>query len=109
MAYKDRAALKCADLVYNGRWFTPLKEGSDAFINTTQEMGTGDVRLKRYKGNVIIAGRRLPHSLCREDYVTFGEDNVYDQQDALGFINLFGLPIEVRALITGAGQHNETK
>lgn len=78
-------------------------------VNTRHATVAGDVRLKCYKGTVIIAGRRSPHSFYRDDYVTFGEDNIDDQKDALGFSNLFGLPITVRAPITGAGQHNETK
>jgi argininosuccinate synthase len=107
MHYKDQVALKYADLVYNGQWFTPLKDALDAFVNATQETVTGDVRIKLYKGNCIVIGRRSPHSLYREDYVTFGEDSVYDQQDAIGFINLFGLPLKVRSLILGTGQGQE--
>jgi argininosuccinate synthase len=96
---KDRIALDYADLVYNGRWFTPLREHFDAFVKSTQVNVTGEVRLLLYKGNVIIVGRRSPHSLYREDLATFGEDTVYNQKDAEGFIRLYGLPLKVHALI----------
>jgi argininosuccinate synthase len=99
--YKDRLAHKYAELVYNGQWFTPLKEALDAFVAATQRPVSGDVRLKLYKGNCTVVGRRSPHSLYREDFATFGEEDVYDQQDAAGFINLFGLPLKVRALVEG--------
>ncbi len=106
--YKDLVAQRYAELVYNGQWFTPLKEALDAFVDTTQRPVTGDVRLKLYKGNCIVTGRRSPHSLYREDFATFGEEDVYDQRDAAGFINLFGLPLKVRALIEGRGQDGRT-
>ncbi|MDP9371115.1 MAG: argininosuccinate synthase [Chloroflexota bacterium] len=106
--YKDLVAQRYAELVYNGQWFTPLKEALDAFVDTTQRPVTGDVRLKLYKGNCIVTGRRSPHSLYREDFATFGEEDVYDQKDAAGFINLFGLPLKVRALIEGRGQDGRT-
>ncbi len=98
--YKQQTALKFADLVYNGQWYTPLREALTAFVNTTQRTLSGTVRLKLYKGNVILVGRKSPHSLYREDYVTFEEDDVYNQQDAEGFIRLFGLPLKVQALVT---------
>jgi len=97
--YKQLLALKYADLVYNGLWFTPLREAFDAFVQRTQKLVTGSVRLKLYKGNIIMAGRRSPFSLYREDYATFGEEDVYNQEDAVGFIKLFGLPLKVRALL----------
>ena len=97
--YKQLIALKYADLVYNGQWFTPLREALDAFVKVTQQTMTGQVRLKLYKGNVILAGRRSPYSLYREDFATFGEDDVYNQADAEGFIKLFGLPMKVSAMI----------
>ncbi len=97
--YKELVANKYAELVYYGLWFTPLKEALDAFITKTQEHVTGDVRLKLYKGNIIVAGRRSPYSLYREDVATFMHDEVYNQQDAQGFINLFGLPLSVRAMV----------
>jgi argininosuccinate synthase len=99
MHYKDILAVKYAELVYNGLWYTRLREALDAFVNVTQENVTGTVRLKLYKGNVIIAGRKSPRSLYREDYASFGEENVYNQQDAHGFIQLFGLPVKVEALL----------
>ncbi len=98
MQFKDLVALKYAELVYQGLWFTPLREALDAFIDNTQGPVTGTVRLKLYKGNVIPAGRQSPFSLYREDFATFGYEDVYDQSDAEGFIRLFGLPLKVRAL-----------
>ncbi len=97
--YKQQVALRYADLVYDGKWFTPLREALDAFVRETQKTVTGTVRLKLYKGNVWVVGRKSPYSLYREDYATFGEDDVYNQKDAEGFIKLFGLPLKVRALI----------
>ena len=97
--YKQVIALKYADLVYNGQWFMPLREALDAFVCETQKMLTGAVRLKLYKGNVILVGRKSPFSLYREDYATFGQEDVYNQKDAEGFIRLFGLPMKVRALL----------
>jgi argininosuccinate synthase len=96
---KDTFALDYADLVYNGRWFTPLREHYDAFVRSTQERVTGDVRLKLYRGNTMIAGRRSPYSLYREDLATFEADDIYNQQDAEGFIRLYGLPLKVQALL----------
>ncbi len=97
--YKQQVALKYADLVYNGQWFMPLREALDAFVRETQRTVTGVTRLKLYKGNVILVGRKSPHSLYREDYATFGQEDVYNQKDAEGFIRLFGLPLKVRALL----------
>ncbi len=97
--YKQIIALRYAELVYNGQWFTPLRQALDEFVKKTQETMTGTVRLKLYKGNVILVGRKSPHSLYREDYATFGQEDVYNQKDAEGFIRLFGLPMKVRALI----------
>lgn len=98
MQFKDLVALKYAELVYNGLWFSPLREALDAFVDATQGPVTGIVRLKLYKGNIIPAGRKSPFSLYREDFATFGQEDVYDQSDAEGFIHLFGLPLKVRAL-----------
>ena len=95
--YKEQIALKFADIVYNGQWFTPLRESLSAFVDKTQETVTGEVKLKLYKGNMINAGMTSPYSLYSEEYATFGEDAVYDQKDSAGFINLFGLPITVQA------------
>ncbi len=97
--YKAGLAQKYADLVYNGQWFTPLREAMDAFVDKTQETCTGEVKLKLYKGNIINAGVTSPYTLYSEDFASFGEDDVYDQKDSAGFINLFGLPIKVKALL----------
>lgn len=96
--YKQQIALKFADIVYNGQWFTPLREALSSFVDTTQETVNGDVKLKLYKGNIINAGVTSSDSLYDEDIATFSEDEVYDQMDSQGFINLFGLPIKVKAL-----------
>ncbi len=90
-------APKMADLVYNGQWFTPLREAIDAFVNKTQETVTGDVKLKLYKGNLINAGVTSPYTLYDEQTASFGEDEDYNQADSAGFINLFGLPIKEKA------------
>lgn len=95
--YKEIIALKFAELVYNGQWFTPLREALSEFVNKTQETVTGEIKLKLYKGNIINAGMTSPYSLYSEEYATFGEDAVYNQKDAEGFINLFGLPITVKS------------
>ena len=97
--YKDVIAQRYAELVYYGLWFTPLREAMDAFVRKTQQTVTGTVRLKLYKGSCTVVGRKSPYSLYREDYATFGEEDVYDQADAQGFINLFGLPLKVKALL----------
>lgn len=95
--YKQQAGLKFAELVYFGQWFTPLREALSAFVDKTQETVTGDVKLKLYKGNIIDAGVTSPYSLYDKEIATFDEDQVYDQNDSAGFINLFGLPIQVYA------------
>ena len=99
MHFKQHVAVKFADLVYNGQWFTPLREALSAFVDSTQQTVTGDVRLKLYKGNIVNAGVTSPYSLYDEDIATFAEDDVYDQKDSAGFINLFGLPIKVQAMM----------
>ena len=99
MHFKQHVAVKFADLVYNGQWFTPLREALSAFVDSTQQTVTGDVKLKLYKGNIINAGVTSPYSLYDEDIATFAEDDVYDQKDSAGFINLFGLPIKVQAMM----------
>ena len=104
--YKQQIALKFADLVYNGQWFTPLREALSAFVDSTQQNVTGDVKLKLYKGNMINAGVTSPYSLYNEEIATFAEDDCYDQMDSKGFINLFGLPIKVKALME---QKNKNK
>ena len=95
--YKKNLANTFADLVYDGKWYTPLREAMSAFVDSTQEYVTGDVKFKLYKGNIIDAGVTSPYSLYDEEIATFDEDEVYDQNDSAGFINLFGLPIKVRA------------
>ena len=95
--YKEIIALKFADLVYNGQWFSPLRESLSAFVSKTQETVTGEIKLKLYKGNIVNAGMTSPYSLYSEEYATFGEDGVYNQKYAEGFINLFGLPTVVNS------------
>ncbi len=98
-SFKQMVGIRFAELVYDGMWFSPLREALSAFVDETQKTVTGLVRLKLYKGNIISAGAKSPYSLYSQEYVTFGEDEVYNQADATGFINLFGLPLTVRALM----------
>ncbi|MGN0550277.1 MAG: argininosuccinate synthase, partial [Acutalibacteraceae bacterium] len=95
--YKQNVANRFAELVYYGQWYTPLREALSAFVDSTQQTVTGEVKFKLYKGNIIDAGVTSPYSLYDEEIATFDEDEVYDQNDSAGFINLFGLPIKVRA------------
>ncbi len=97
--YKMQMAIKFSEIIYNGQWFTPLREAMSAFADSTQQNVTGEVKLKLYKGNIIDAGMTSPHSLYSEEMATFGEDEIYNQADSAGFINLFGLPIKVKALL----------
>lgn len=99
MHFKEIVSSRFAELVYFGQWYTPLREGLSAFIDSIEENVTGQVRLKLYKGNIINAGVSSPYSLYSEDIATFGEDDIYNQKDSEGFVNLFGLPITVRALL----------
>ena len=99
MHKKQELAITFADLVYNGQWYTPLREALSAFVDKTQEKVTGKVRIKLYKGNMIKAGVWSDYSLYSEEIATFEEDEVYNQKDAEGFINLFGLPIKVQAQV----------
>ena len=92
--YKQQVAIPSGELVYDGKWYTPLREALSAFVDSTQEYVTGDVKLKLYKGNIIDAGMTSPYSLYDEDTATFDEDEVYNQADAAGFINLFGFIYE---------------
>ena len=96
--YKEQVALKFGELVYNGLWYTPLRKALSAFVSETQKTVTGDVKLKLYKGNIIPASVTSPYSLYSAGMATFDEDDCYDQSDSAGFINLFGLPLKVRAL-----------
>ena len=97
--YKQGVSYKFAELVYNGQWFTPLREALSAFVDETQKTVTGEVRLKLYKGNIINAGVTSPYTLYDEEVATFGEDAIYNQKDSEGFINLYGLPIKVKAML----------
>ena len=97
--YKELVAQRYAELVYDGMWFSQLREALDAFVDSTQRTVTGTVRLKLYKGNIISAGSKSEYSLYSHDFVTFEEDDVYNQADGTGFVNLFGLPLKVRALM----------
>ena len=98
--YKDQVAVKFAELVYNGLWFTPLREGLSAFVDVTQQYVTGTAKLKLYKGNCIGAGVTSPYSLYMEDIATFGDSGeLYSHKDSAGFINLYGLPLKVQAMM----------
>ena len=98
-SFKQQVSIRYSELVYDGMWFSPLREALDGFVNETQKTVTGTVRMKLYKGNIYSAGVKSPYSLYSKEYVTFGEDEVYNQADATGFINLFGLPLQVRAMM----------
>ena len=106
---KQELAITFAELVYNGQWYTPLREALSAFVDKTQERVTGKVKIKLYKGNMIKAGAWSDYSLYSEEIATFGEDHVYDQADATGFINLFGLPIKVQAQVDAAVKAKKNK
>lgn len=97
--FKQQVALKFADILYNGQWYTPLREALSAFVDETEKNCTGEVKLKLYKGNVINAGVTSPYTLYDEETASFGEDDNYNQNDSAGFINLFGLPIKVKAML----------
>ena len=99
MHYKELVAHRFAELVYFGQWYTPLREALSAFVSSTQQTVTGDVKVKLYKGNIINAGVTSPYTLYSEDFATFDADDVYNQKDSAGFINLFGLPIKVKAIL----------
>jgi argininosuccinate synthase len=100
--YKQKLALDYAELVYNGLWFTPLREALDAFFEVTSRTVTGEVTLRLYKGNIEPVSRKSPYSLYSLNIASFTMGAEYDQKDALGFINLIGLPIKMRAAVTGA-------
>lgn len=97
--FKQQVALKFADILYNGQWYTPLREALSAFVDETEKNCTGEVKLKLYKGNIINAGVTSPYTLYDEETASFGEDDNYNQNDSAGFINLFGLPIKVKAML----------
>jgi argininosuccinate synthase len=94
---KDGLASRYADLVYEGRWWTPEREALDALVNVTQRYVTGSVRMRLFKGNLTVQSRTSPYSLYSEAYATFSKDEVYNQADAGGFIRLFGLPVRMTA------------
>ena len=98
LSYKKGIANKFADIVYEGKWFTPLREAVCAFVASTQEYVTGEVKFKLYKGNIIKAGTTSPYSLYSESLASFTTGDLYDHHDAEGFITLFGLPLKVRAM-----------
>jgi argininosuccinate synthase len=102
--FKEQIAGRYAEMVYYGQWYHPLRVALQAFIDQTQLHVSGTVRLKLYKGSVIVAGRSSAQSLYREDFATFGAADVYDQKDATGFIRLFGLPMKVTALLNIEGE-----
>ena len=107
MHYKELISSKYAELVYDGLWFTPLREALDAFVDVCEKNVTGTVRLKLYKGQATPAGAKSPYSLYSEEFATFDEDEVYNHKDAEGFINLFGLPLKVRALKEKEAKNNK--
>ncbi len=98
LAYKKNIGDKFADVVYEGKWFTPLREALQAFVEATQQQVTGEVKMKLYKGNIIKAGTTSPYSLYNESIASFTTGELYDHHDAEGFINLFGLSLKVRAM-----------
>ena len=98
-AYKEVIGVKYTELIYSGEWFTPLREALAAFVDSTQETVTGTVKLKLYKGNIISAGVKSPYSLYSEELASFTTGELYSHKDAEGFINLFGLPMKVRAMM----------
>ena len=109
--YKNIVAQKFSQLVYDGLWYTPLREAISAFVDSTQQLVTGTVRMKLYKGSAVVAGRKAPYSLYNEEFATFSKDEVYNQSDAEGFINLFALPLKIRAIqkltVEGGADQNE--
>ena len=104
--YKQEIALEYADLIYNGKWFTPLREALQAFVTSTQKVVTGEVKLKLYKGNIIPQGSKSPYSLYSESLASFTTGDLYDHKDATGFIRLYGLPLRVRALLDAERNKN---
>lgn len=110
--YKNIVAQKFSQLVYDGLWYTPLREAISAFVDSTQQLVTGTVKMELYKGSAVVAGRKAPYSLYNEEFATFSKDEVYNQSDAEGFINLFALPLKIRAIqkitVEGGASQNET-
>ena len=109
MAYKKDLGSKLAQVVYEGKWFTPLREALSAFVTSTQEYVTGEVKFKLYKGNIIKAGTTSPYSLYSESLASFTTGDMYDHHDAEGFITLWGLPLKVRAMKLNELKNENTK
>ena len=107
LAYKKLVATKFADLVYEGKWFCPLREALQAFVEKAQETVTGQVKMRLYKGNIIKAGTTSPYSLYSESLASFTTGELYDHKDATGFINLFGLSMKVRAMMNEKNKNND--
>ena len=107
MEAKKDMANKMAQIVYEGKWFTPLREAVQAFVESTQEYVTGEVKFKLYKGNIIKAGTTSPYSLYSESLASFTTGELYDHHDASGFITLFGLPLKVRAMMLAENEKNK--
>ena len=107
MEVKKDMGNKMSQIVYEGKWFTPLREAVQAFVESTQEYVTGEVKFKLYKGNIIKAGTTSPYSLYNESLASFTTGDLYDHHDADGFINLFGLPLKVRAMKLMEEKHNQ--
>jgi argininosuccinate synthase len=103
MHLKDELAIKYADLVYDGKWFSTVRTSLDKFVDQTQENVTGKTRLKLYKGNIVPAGVWADKSLYMEDLASFTDTDLYDQKDAIGFIRLFGLPLKVQGMVDRRG------
>lgn len=99
MHYKQGVGIKFGEILYNGQWFTPLREALSAFVDKTSETVSGEVKIKLYKGNLTPASISSPYTLYSEQIASFGEDDSYDQNDSAGFINLYGLPIKVKAIM----------
>ena len=109
MAHRENLPHKLSQVVYEGKWFTPLCDAIRAFVASTQEYVTGEVKFKLYKGNIIKAGTTSPYSLYNESLASFTTGDLYDHHDADGFITLFGLPLKVRAMKMAELKKNETK
>lgn len=105
--FKQGVALEYAELIYNGKWFTPLREALGAFVTSTQKVVTGEVKLKLYKGNIIPQGAKSPYSLYSEKLASFTTGDLYDHHDATGFINLYGLSLKVRALMEASNKQDK--
>lgn len=105
--YKEGIALKYAEMIYYGLWFTPLREALDGFIQKTQELVTGTIGMKLYKGNILVSGRESAHTLYHHGMVTFEDDKLFEQKDAQGFINLYGLPMTIRGMVQMKAKQNK--